>query len=51
MEGSENVYFTAEKPTIYPKSLGIYLKSCDYLPHFSMIKDEDYRSTGYFMNF
>ena len=28
MEGSKKVYFTTEKPAIYPKSLGIYLKSC-----------------------
>ena len=27
MEGREKVYFTTEETTIYPKSLGIYLKS------------------------
>ena len=31
MEVSEEVYFTTEKLTIYPKSLGVYLKSCYYL--------------------
>ena len=31
MEGSEKVYFTTEETTIYPKSLGIYLKSSYYL--------------------
>ena len=29
-EGSEKIYST-EKPTIYRKSLGIYLKSCYYI--------------------
>ena len=31
MEGSEKVYFSTEKRTIYRKSLEIYLKSCYYL--------------------
>ena len=31
MEGNENVYFTTEETTTYPKSLGIYLKSFYYL--------------------
>ena len=43
MEGSQKVYFSTE-PTIYCKSLGMYLKSCYYLDevwltHFSMIKE------------
>ena len=31
MEGSEKVSFTSKKTTIYPKSLGINLKSSYYL--------------------
>ena len=30
-EVSKKVYFTTKKPTIYTKSLEIYLKSCYYL--------------------
>ena len=53
MEGREKVYFTIEETTIYPKSLGIYLKSfyyldevwfqVDYLSHFCMKR---MRTTG-----
>ena len=31
MEGSEKVYFTTEKPTLYHESLRISLKCCYYL--------------------
>ena len=34
MEGREKVYFTTEETIIYPKSLGIYLKSS----YFTLMK-------------
>ena len=54
-KAAKKYIFSTEKPTIYLKSLGIYLKSCFYLDEGLLISllhdDEDYRSTGYFMNF